>query len=166
VEKWTPNSSAHILQEIKYLEKKIFPKHESMVDRLEVEVAKRSNVLYFVQIGKEVLGYILISNKSEFKYILKLAVSPAHRKQGIGTKLVQHVISAHGKTGKIVLHVDPSRSDAVSLYTKLGFTVSECVKDYYSAMRDAYLMQFCLTYCFRKRKRKTRRAELCGMPVK
>lgn len=55
-------------------------------------------------------------------YIDSLAVSASHRKQGIGKLLLQHAIE-EGKKQKLTptLLVDPDNTNAVKLYSSLGF---------------------------------------------
>ncbi len=55
-------------------------------------------------------------------YIYDLAVSAAHRKQGIATALIGELKKAAAERGAYVIYVQADREDApaIALYTKLG----------------------------------------------
>jgi len=175
-----------ILQQIQSIERRVFPKHESMADDFLKEVKKTNNVLLIAlhtplesspsssnpssskkatsrsnkkqttttatatTPSTSVIGYLLYSNNREDQggvKILKVAVSEAHRRRGIGELLLREalknillVASPTSSTTTVSLQVDPTRVAAVSLYKKLGFCEKELLKDYYQPGRDAHLM--------------------------
>eukprot|EP01102_Stenamoeba_stenopodia_P019213 TRINITY_DN7187_c0_g1_i1.p1 TRINITY_DN7187_c0_g1~~TRINITY_DN7187_c0_g1_i1.p1 ORF type:complete len:242 (-),score=61.40 TRINITY_DN7187_c0_g1_i1:756-1481(-) len=186
-----------ILQQIQSIERRVFPKHESMADELLKEVKKPNNVLLIalttttttsptvtaafktvstkhkdpaakkpiasgssahpsaaVTPTSVVAGYLLYSNNRDDQggvKILKVAVSEAHRRRGIGEALLREALkgilpssssSSQPPASFISLHVDPSRIPAVALYKKLGFSEKTFIKDYYHPGRDAYLMVY------------------------
>lgn len=65
-----------------------------------------------------------------------------YRRQGHGEALLEEAIkkcrarSVH----RISLHVDPSRTPAVTLYKKFGFRIDDLIEGYYSPDRNAYRM--------------------------
>ena len=64
------------------------------------------------------------------------------RRQGHGEALLKAAIQKckTRKVSRIVLHVDPLRTPALSLYKKHGFQVDSMIEGYYSSGRHAYRM--------------------------
>ncbi|XP_010522612.1 PREDICTED: uncharacterized protein LOC104801176 [Tarenaya hassleriana] len=134
---------ADVVVEIVRLEKKTFPKHESLARTLEEELRKKNAGLLYVEAEGEVVGYAMYSWPSSLSAsITKLAVKEDHRRQGYGEALLRAAIEKcrSRKVERVSLHVDPTRTGAVNLYKKLGFQTDCVVKSYYSHDRDAYRM--------------------------
>ncbi|GER41563.1 acyl-CoA N-acyltransferases-like protein [Striga asiatica] len=134
---------AKVLEEIVRIEKRAFPKHESLANSFQEEVKKSNSGLIYSQIGDEIAGYVMYSWPSSLSAsITKLAVKENFRRQGLGEALLQAAIEKCKSRNihRISLHVDPSRTAAVSLYKKLGFQVDCLVECYYSSDRNAYRM--------------------------
>lgn len=76
-----------------------------------------------------------------------MAVRETCRRQGYGEALLLAAIQQlHKRKVQCVnLHVDPSRTAAVTLYKKLGFSLETVVTSYYAPGRDAYRMVLDLT---------------------
>nr|XP_010905523.1 uncharacterized protein LOC105032704 [Elaeis guineensis] len=142
------SESVQVVQEIVRLERKIFPKHESLARSLLEEVSKKNTGLLFLKIGKgkgeeEIVGYVMYSWISSLcASITKLAVKENHRRQGHGEALLKAAMQKcrTRKIQRICLHVDPMRTPAVSLYNKIGFQIDELIECYYSSDRNAYRM--------------------------
>ncbi|KMZ61281.1 putative N-acetyltransferase [Zostera marina] len=136
--------SGDVVDTISRMERKIFPKHESIARSLHEEVKKKSNGLLCARSdGGEVIGYVMYSWISSLcASITKLAVKENHRKQGHGESLMKAAISKCRTRNiyRISLHVDPSRTAAMSLYSKLGFQIDTLIQCYYSPDRNAYRM--------------------------
>ncbi|EOX99398.1 hypothetical protein QUC31_014662 [Theobroma cacao] len=133
-----------VVKEIVKMEKKIFPKHESLARSFDEELRKNNaGLLYTTDLHGEVVGYVMYSWPSSLSAsISKLAVKESHRRQGHGEALLKAAIEKcrTRNVHRISLHVDPLRSAAMGLYKKLGFQVDSLIKSYYSADRDAYRM--------------------------
>ncbi|XP_057796486.1 uncharacterized protein LOC131012578 [Salvia miltiorrhiza] len=132
-----------IVEEIVRIEKKVFPKHESLSKSFEEEAKKRNGGLIYSLIGGEVAGYVMYSWPSSlYASITKLAVKENCRGQGHGEALLKAAIEKckTRKIHRVSLHVDPLRTAAMNLYKKLGFEVDSLVESYYSSGRDAYRM--------------------------
>ncbi|XP_068646500.1 uncharacterized protein [Aristolochia californica] len=137
------SKSSEVIEEIVKMEKKIFPKHESLAKFFHEELRKKNAGLMYLNLGGEVVGYVMYSWPSSlFASITKLAVKENHRRQGHGESLLRAAIEkCRGrKIQRICLHVDPSRGSALSLYQKLGFQIDKLVECYYSVNRHAYRM--------------------------
>lgn len=131
------------LGEMVRIEKRVFPKHESLAKSFEEELRKKNSGLLYSEIGGEIAGYVMYSWPSSlFASITKLAVKENHRRRGHGEALLKAAIQKcrTRNVHRISLHVDPSRSPAMSLYKKLGFQVDSLIEGYYSSDRNAYRM--------------------------
>ncbi|XP_071701382.1 uncharacterized protein [Rutidosis leptorrhynchoides] len=134
---------AKVIDEIVRLEKRIFPKHESLAQSFNDELNKKNTGLIYLEIDGDVGGYVMYSCPSSLCAIItKLAVKENYRRQGHGKALVKAAIEKcrSKRINRVSLHVDPLRTSAMHLYKKLGFQIDALVKSYYSSDRDAYRM--------------------------
>ena len=60
-------------------------------------------------------------------WIYSLAVSPEHRRHGVGTRLVRHVEARMSELGcpKVNLQINIDNRDVVAFYESLGYRVEE-----------------------------------------
>ncbi|KAK9285241.1 hypothetical protein L1049_024430 [Liquidambar formosana] len=134
---------AKVVEDIVRLEKKIFPKHESLAKSFDEELKKKNCGLLYSELDGEVAGYVMYSWPSSlYASITKLAVKENYRRQGHGEVLLKAAIQKCRirNVHRISLHVDPSRTPATNLYKKLGFQVDDLIQGYYSPDRNAYRM--------------------------
>ncbi|KAB1210001.1 hypothetical protein CJ030_MR6G023550 [Morella rubra] len=121
-----------VVDDITKLERKIFPKHESLASFFDEELKKKNTGLLYMEVDGEVVGYVMYSWPSSLcASVTKLAVKETCRRQGHGEALLKAAIqkcrtrSVH----RISLHIDPSRTGALNLYKKLGFQVDNLIED-------------------------------------
>jgi len=79
-------------------------------------------------------------------YIMTLGCLARYRRLGIGTKLLEHVLSICEKDGdfeSIFLHVQVNNSSAIDFYMKNGFEIIETKSQYYKRIEpaDAHVLQ-------------------------
>jgi GNAT superfamily N-acetyltransferase len=75
--------------------------------------------------GSEILGRLYVNAGPEAVLVIDLALLPQHRGRGIGTMLLERVLSEAGAAGKPVrIHVERF-NPARRLYERLGFRVIE-----------------------------------------
>ena len=88
------------------------------------------------------LGYGGISLVADEAEIITVAVSPAHRRQGIARALMEHMLYlAEDARASVYLEVRASNTPARELYLSLGFAETGVRKNYYTSPReDAVLM--------------------------
>ena len=90
-----------------------------------------------------VAGYAGVQVVLDEGYITNVAVHPAHRRQGIASKLLE-VFAAFARGNGLAfltLEVRASNAAAIALYTKLGFVQAGRRKNYYEHPReDAWIM--------------------------
>ncbi|TXG55175.1 hypothetical protein EZV62_020431 [Acer yangbiense] len=137
------NSWTKVVDEIVKMERKIFPKHESLARHFDEELKKKNSGLLYMDMDGQVVGYVMYSWPSSLSAsITKLAVKESDRRQGHGEALLKGAIEKcrTRKVQRIFLHVDPTRSAAMNLYKKFGFQVDDLIQGYYSLDRPAYRM--------------------------
>ena len=82
--------------------------------------------LFFVAVdGEAVVGTLMAGYDGHRGWIYSLAVSPAHRRKGIGSRLVSHAEDALTAKGclKINLQILEGNERVVEFYSSLGYTV-------------------------------------------
>ncbi len=95
------------------------------------------------EIDGEVVGYLTAWFVRDEIHITNLAVSPRHRRKGIGNALLQAVLEKGRREGYRLayLEVRPSNLAAIRLYRKWGFRVVSVRSRYYeSDGEDALVM--------------------------
>ncbi len=91
------------------------------------ELAKIPSTLYVLKEApeKRVLGYSCFWSLSGELQLVNIAVHPDLRGQGLGRRLVNHLLleAESREAEKIFLEVRPSNRAAIGLYERLGFKV-------------------------------------------
>jgi ribosomal-protein-alanine N-acetyltransferase len=93
--------------------------------------------------GEQIAAYCFFRLVADELHLLKIAVTPAWRRRGIATRLLQHsfAISAREGASSVHLEVRPSNTAGMELYRKLGFEVVGRRRKYYGdSKEDAVLM--------------------------
>lgn len=112
--------------------------------RLIKEFEDNSFLKHFVyEKDGEILGFYIISNIADLVEIFTIAVDKGHREEGIGSKLLDHIINYAKENGasEIWLEVATKNIAAINLYQKYGFKVQTIRKNYYQKTgEDAYNM--------------------------
>ncbi len=82
---------------------------------------------------KKVVAYCIFKRIDDFIEIYSIFVHPSNRKEGIGTKILDHCIEYCIENGlkKIVLDVNVTNLIAIKLYKKNGFIFCGKRKNYY-----------------------------------
>jgi ribosomal protein S18 acetylase RimI-like enzyme len=86
--------------------------------------------LFFVAVaGDSVIGTIMAGYDGHRGWIYSVAVSPSHRRKGIGTRLVMHAEQALTRKGcmKINLQIMEGNERVAAFYSSLGFAVEKRV---------------------------------------
>lgn len=101
---------------------------------VESELANENSVFIVAVEGEKVIGYIGMSVVIDEGYIFNVAVDEAFRKKGVGTALINELVT-YGKKNDlcfITLEVRESNQAAISLYSDFGFIKVGERKNYYS----------------------------------
>lgn len=101
-----------------------------------------------IEFNGELAGYGMISLAADESHILNFAIKPANQRQGLGERLVRHLIDvAKNRSIKnMFLEVRVSNISAMRLYEKVGFICIDRRKDYYDTLdkevkEDAWVMK-------------------------
>ena len=105
------------------------------------------------EISGKIVGYIMCKMEhgfSNFKklefvkkgHVVSIAVTNEHRSKGFGSALVNESIKGVKirQCSELYLEVRCSNNDAVRLYEKLGFSITQKLKAYYRDGEDAFVM--------------------------
>jgi ribosomal-protein-alanine acetyltransferase len=91
-------------------------------------------IVLMAELAGQICGFLVARITADEAEILNTAVAPAHRREGMGTALLQAAISAtrahHAKS--IYLEVRESNSAAISFYRQHGFEKTSQRRQYYS----------------------------------
>lgn len=114
-------------------------------ESLEREIENETSLFLAAVENGEVVGYIGMSIVIDEGYIYNVAVAENSRRKGIGSALVNELVT-YGKKNNLcflTLEVRASNFEAQSLYSKFGFVKVGERKNYYSSPTENALL---LTY--------------------
>lgn len=82
-----------------------------------------ATLTYILQDGSELVGSISLSVEGEIGYLNQLAVSPRHRRLGLGRKLVQLAEEEAGKRGCMLVKLDTAKpaKHLIEFYQNMGY---------------------------------------------
>jgi ribosomal-protein-alanine N-acetyltransferase len=106
----------------------------------------KNNLLYVVEIEEKLVAYILVLVKRKKANIFSLGVLPAFRGQGISNRLLNAALKEVSVLGftHVTLEVRTDNPNAIALYKKFGFTITEEIPYFYLDGCDAYMMELTL----------------------
>lgn len=89
----------------------------------------------------KVVGFILgvLADVGTLR-ILMVCVAPEHRRQGIASTLLEQVTAVH-QPEVVCLEVKTSNAQAIRLYQRHGFVITEMLPDFYPDGSSAYRME-------------------------
>jgi ribosomal protein S18 acetylase RimI-like enzyme len=103
--------------------------YETAHNRPDIVIDKKLAVkddLFFVAIAdKTVIGTLMAGYDGHRGWIYSVAVSPSHRRRGIGSRLVSHAEQALARNGcvKINLQIVEDNESVSAFYASLGFSI-------------------------------------------
>ena len=112
------------------------------------EICKAIAVSRVARINGRVAGYLCANMIIDEGHILNLAVHPDHRRFGVASRLLKHMIDDMRARDcrSIFLEVRISNEPALKMYERFGFTLLGTRKAYYvSPVEDAVVMVLRLT---------------------
>ena len=133
------------LIELSSLEAEIFsdPWGEEILEHyLEVSEKDKSTYVLFDEVDEKILAYVIIQTLYDEMEIMRFAVVPNRRREGLGKKLLKLLTSkaTELELKKIILEVNSINYKAINLYKSLGFIEVGRRKNYYKQGEDALLM--------------------------
>ena len=142
------SSHADLVNRVKQIEKKNFPRHEAL--DFDTELKKRNTELLVVldvdtlpDLGFLIQGYLVCNRVQKTAFLHKICVVKEHRRRGIARTMIVKLglrLRCQGCTD-IQLWVDEARVPARLMYQSLGFSEMSRVKGYYSPGRTGIKMK-------------------------
>jgi ribosomal-protein-alanine N-acetyltransferase len=102
---------------------------------------------WIAELHGAVAGFLIARNAADEFEILNMAVSRAHRRSGIASKLLKSALEFSRAAGRAhaYLEVRASNEPAIALYARHGFTECGRRAQYYrDPIEDAVLLSLCL----------------------
>jgi ribosomal-protein-alanine N-acetyltransferase len=107
-----------------------------------LELSKGSGVCLAARSGDELRGYLVCSRYAEMWHLMNVAVDPDHRRDGIASALITHLLSEIEGTDKLMLEVRGSNEGAIEMYRRFGFAAVGHRRRYYQDNgEDAVVME-------------------------
>ena len=130
-----------IIREIAKLESVIFDDAWSEASLQETLQYDYNNALVR-EAGDAVTGYAIYSVIADTAELLRIAVDPEHRGQGIASSIMEEMLGKldDSSADRIMLEVRSKNEGAIALYEKFGFKNIAARKDYYSNPVDDALI--------------------------
>jgi ribosomal protein S18 acetylase RimI-like enzyme len=123
------------------LEKASFPERPFTRLQFLLLMVQAGSGFLVAEDGIGVLGYVTATTEGGIGLIASIAVSPQHRRNGIGDALMRSAIEHLAGCERIWLLVDHKNAAAISLYHKHSFSeTGRIIKGYYPNGDDAVEM--------------------------
>lgn len=103
--------------------------YEKVLDWMKWKIHDNINSYKVIYYNKEKVGFFKINEVNNKLEIDDLYIFEMYRNRGIGTKIIKNCIKSNEKNIPIFLYVFSKNIRAVSLYTRLGFEITEKIKD-------------------------------------
>ena len=131
------------LDAIMALERAGFPEAERWSERSWLGELMADNRRVLLARANQLVGVITLSVIGELAELLRLVVAPAHRRTGIGTRLVEAGVEAVRLAGAraAMLEVGYTNEPAIALYQRLGFEQLRVRTNYYGPGRHALILK-------------------------
>ena len=113
------------LEDVVEIENRSFPKTPYHRDTVLKYSAMYSGSFLVHEQDNRVIGYLIFEPGG---HIISMAVHPSHRRKGIGTGLIKHIL---GKVKKAWIEVKSSNTNARKFYESLGFREKGDIRNYY-----------------------------------
>lgn len=97
--------------------------------------------------GGHLVGHMIYEMYLRGLHVINFCVDPEFRRQGIGTKMCQKLISKLNpqKRVEIIVKADEWHLDTQLFFRSQGFLAVEVLREFYDNKHDAYLMRYCLS---------------------
>jgi ribosomal protein S18 acetylase RimI-like enzyme len=110
--------------------------------RVQHAIADRGCNVAVVDARKEIAGFGIMFYGDEAAHLALLAVAPAHRRHGLGRRILSWLEMPARVAGlsELRLEVRADNPDAVAFYRRLGFQLRITIPGYYQGRIDALRM--------------------------
>ena len=105
------------------------PPHNAPPKMFDAKLVVNDGLLFVAADADTVFGTAMAGYDGHRGWLYTVAVSPEHRRRGVGTALVHHAVAALRAMGctKVNLQVRATNAAVVEFYESLGFEVEERV---------------------------------------
>ncbi len=114
----------------------------SLTDTLQTQ-SKGTNIQYWILEGETILALAVTDVRDGNIWISNVCTHHDHLRQGLMTRLLQHIINITCCDMNYYLNVAPNNNGAIELYTRLGFnmTTFQTINDHQLLImkRDSYV---------------------------
>lgn len=126
------------------LERQIFTDAWSE-NALAETLAQKQTILLTAFEDKKLIGYVILYYVLEEGEIARIAVSPEHRRQGVGARLLLELESLCMDNGisRLLLDVRESNMSAYSFYEDHGFVKDGIRKNFYAEPTEHAILMSC-----------------------
>lgn len=133
--------TARHLDEVCAIENACFS-HPWSRQSLEDALREDNNIFFVAAEHSAVMGYIGMSTVLDEGYVFNVAVAQPYRNKGVGTALIQMLVTYCKKNSFafLTLEVRESNTPAISLYSKFGFIKVGERKDYYTDPKESAVL--------------------------
>lgn len=116
------------------------------LSQIRDELAHPDAALFLAFADDEAAGYASARKSVDFAELFRIAVVPASRRSGAGSRLLDEIIAwvREMKLPALLLEVREDNVPAIRLYEKKGFRVTGRRKNYYDGTTAAVLMELSL----------------------
>jgi ribosomal-protein-alanine N-acetyltransferase len=118
--------------------------HEPWSEDEFTEQLRQKNVIAIcAHAGGRIVGYVIYELHSRLLRVINLAVALEFRRNGIGTKLVNHLKEKIGGRNRITAEVSERNTASHLFFRAVGFRATQVLHDWYANVDDdAYLFEF------------------------
>jgi ribosomal-protein-alanine N-acetyltransferase len=106
-----------------------------------LELSKPSSICVGAVSDGRLVGYLVCSRYHTVWHLMNVAVDMDHRRLGIATALIDHLLEATGDSERHTLEVRVSNHEAIAMYESFGFRGAGVRRRYYhDNNEDALIM--------------------------
>jgi len=97
--------------------------------------------------GKKIIGFLISEENPPLGHIITLDVAESHRRQGVGTQLLQESEAhlAFREVRTVLLETATTNQAGIAFWERHGYRREAVLKNYYSGRLDAFEMRKRLT---------------------
>ncbi len=103
-----------------------------------------SILAYLILKDNRIVGYSIALHTLDFTDLLNICIHPQYQHQGLGAQLFNYLLNV-SNIKEVFIEVRVTNYNALLFYKKLGFTVINIRKKYYSDGEDAKMLHFSIS---------------------
>jgi ribosomal-protein-alanine N-acetyltransferase len=128
------------LPDVIAIERRSFPAPWSLA-MFVLEVSKPTSICVGAVSDGRLVGYLVCSRYHTVWHLMNVAVDGTHRRLGVATALIDHLLEATGEGERHTLEVRVSNREAIAMYESFGFRGAGVRRRYYhDNNEDALIM--------------------------